>query len=103
MDAKVNRFYIRRPECRRMPRAAIARSRAPTMFSVRIKSASVQKTWLWIKARAVWGGFYTRSPIACGCAFHPRAIGDPRGRDAVRASAEDYSSAQHRYLRQRER
>jgi hypothetical protein len=31
-------------------------------------------------------GFYKRSPIACGCAFHPRAIGDPRGRAAVRAS-----------------
>src|ERR1035437_2850977 len=61
------------------------------------KKTSVPKTRFWIKARAVWGGFYTRSPIACGCAFHPRAIGDPRGRDAVRASADDYSSAQHRY------
>jgi len=30
--------------------------------------------------------FYPRSPIVRGCAFHPRAIGDPRGRDAVRAS-----------------
>jgi hypothetical protein len=28
-----------------------------------------------------------RSPIARGCAFHPRAIDDPRGRNAVRASA----------------
>jgi len=32
------------------------------------------------------GCLYPRSPIACGCAFHPRAIGDPRGRGAVRAS-----------------
>jgi hypothetical protein len=29
--------------------------RAPTMFSVRMKSASVPKTWLWIKATPVWG------------------------------------------------
>src|ERR1035437_9544973 len=49
------------------------------------KKTSVQKTRLWIKARAVWGGFYTRSPIAHGCAFHPCAIGDPRGRLFVRA------------------
>src|SRR5674476_271162 len=32
-------------------------------------------------------GFYTRSPIACECAFHPCIIGEPRGRDAVRARA----------------
>jgi hypothetical protein len=31
---------------------------------VRMKSASVPKTWLWIKAKAVWGGFDTKSPIA---------------------------------------
>ena len=59
---------------------------APTAFSVRIKGASVQKTRLLKKA---WTrpGFNTRSPIARGCAFHPCAIGDPRGRDAVRASS----------------
>src|ERR1039458_4513780 len=57
------------------------------MFLVRMKSASVPKTWLWIKATASWGCLYTRSPIVCGCAFHPRAIGDPRGRGAVRASS----------------
>jgi hypothetical protein len=33
-------------------------------------------------------GFYPRSPIACGCAFHPHAIGDPRGRFFVRAKSE---------------
>jgi len=34
-------------------------------------------------------GLSTRSPIARGYAFHPRAIGDPRGRAAVRASSSD--------------
>jgi len=41
----------------RCRRAAIARSRAPTVFSVRIKSVSVQKTRFWIKAiteGAIW-------------------------------------------------
>jgi len=28
--------------------------RAPTMFSERMKSTSVQKTWLWIKAKAAF-------------------------------------------------
>src|SRR5450759_5105764 len=59
-----------------------------TVFSVRIKSASVQKTRLWIKARAVRGGFYTRSSIVHGCAFHPCAIDDPRGRFLVRATSQ---------------
>jgi len=54
--------------------------RAPTVFSARMKSVSAQKTRLWIKARAIVGGFYTRSSIARGCAFHPCAIDDPRGR-----------------------
>src|SRR5450756_1797242 len=49
-----------------------------------MKSASVQKTRLWLTPNAAWG-FYSRSPIAHGCAFHPCAIGDPRGRAAVRA------------------
>src|ERR1039458_8069201 len=71
-----------------MPRAAIARSRAPTAFSVRIKTVSVQKTRLWIKARAVWRGFYTRSSIAHGCAVRPCAIDDPRGRFLVRATSQ---------------
>jgi hypothetical protein len=66
------------------------------MFLVRMKSASVPKTWLWIKATTAWGCFYPRSPIVCGYAFYPHAIGDPRGRGAVRASADNLSSAQHR-------
>jgi len=32
-------------------------------------------------------GFHSRSPIVRGRAFHPRAIGDPRGRAAGRASS----------------
>jgi hypothetical protein len=31
-------------------------------------------------------GLYSRSSIVRGCAFHPRAIDDRRGRAAVRAS-----------------
>src|SRR5450759_543656 len=58
--------------------------RAPTVFSVPMKSTSVQKTRLRLTANTAWR-FYPRSPIACGCAFHPYAIGDPRGRVAVRA------------------
>jgi hypothetical protein len=58
--------------------------RAPTVFSARMKSVSARKSRLLIKTRTVQG-FYTRSPIACGCAFHPHAIGDPRGRFFVRA------------------
>jgi hypothetical protein len=33
-------------------------------------------------------GFYTRSLIARGCAFHPCAIKDPRGRLFVRAKSQ---------------
>ncbi|MFH1044587.1 MAG: hypothetical protein V1796_05965 [Pseudomonadota bacterium] len=91
------------PECIRMSSTSKPCAlRAPTVFSARMKSASAQKTkfqWrlmrearyagtktrFWIKAKAVWGGFYTRSAIAHGCAFHPRAIDDPRGRLLVRA------------------
>ena len=77
---------------------------APTVFSARMKSVSAQKTkfqWrlmrearyagtktrLWIKTRTA-RGFYTRSPIGCGCAFHPCPIGDPRGRLLVRATSQ---------------
>ncbi len=58
---------------------------APTVFSGRIKSASIQKTRLWIKTKRFWGCLYTRWPIARGCAFHPCAIGDPREQLLVRA------------------
>ena len=36
-------------------RAAIARSRAPTVFSGRMKSTSIRKTRFWVNARAVLG------------------------------------------------
>src|SRR5450756_671626 len=52
-----------------------------------MKSASVQKTRLWLTPNAAWG-FYTRSSIAHGCAFHPCAIGDPRRRLLVRATTQ---------------
>jgi len=63
---------------------AVARSRAPTVFSVRMKGASVRKSRLLLKSKTVRGG-YTRSSIVRGCAFHPCTIDDPRGRGAVRA------------------
>jgi len=44
------------------------------VFSARMKSTSARKTRLWIKARAIVGGFYTRSSIR----------------------ADGFSSAQHR-------
>src|SRR5450759_1831390 len=44
--------------------AAIARSRAPTVVLVRMKSASVPKPRLLIKATASWGCFYTSSSAA---------------------------------------
>jgi hypothetical protein len=59
--------------------------RAPTLLLVRMKSVSVPKTRLWIKATTAWVCLYPRSSIPHGCAFHPCAIEDPRGRDAVRA------------------
>jgi hypothetical protein len=52
-----------------------------------MKNVSVPKTRLWIKAKAVWFGFHSRSPIAHGQVYRPCAIGDPRGRVAVRASS----------------
>jgi len=39
------------PECMRVTSTSKhCALRAPTMFSARMKSTSVQKTWLWIKA-----------------------------------------------------
>jgi len=88
--------HLRRVSCRICPATAsqipshvrreqICALRAPTLFSVRMKSASAQKTAFRIKSRTASGCFYPRSPIAHGCAFHPCAIGDPRGRFLVRA------------------
>jgi hypothetical protein len=38
--------------------------RAPTVFSLRMKSASAKKTRLWLTPNAAWG-FYARSPQLC--------------------------------------
>jgi hypothetical protein len=60
------------------PSEAIARSRAPTLFLVRMKSASVPKTRFWIKAITAWVCFFARSPIAHGRFF-------VRAQSAIRA------------------
>src|SRR5665647_3445482 len=70
--------------------------RAPTVFSVRMKSTSVQKTRLRLTPNTAWR-FYTRSSIARGYAFHPCAIDDPRGRFLVRATAQPYNNAGPQY------
>ncbi|MBE0623213.1 MAG: hypothetical protein IH606_00245 [Burkholderiales bacterium] len=57
--------------------------RAPTVFLVRINTIRTKNTVM-VKTEYS-AGFYTRSSIACGCAFHPQAIDDPRGRFFVRA------------------
>jgi hypothetical protein len=93
--------------------SGLARLRAPTVFSMRMKSASAWKTRLWIKAGAERVCFHPRSPIAYGrllvraqsairavgppsaqvrspqldvCAMVKNAIDDPRGRFFVRAT-----------------
>jgi hypothetical protein len=53
-----------------------------------MKSVSVQKKRLLTKASMARVCFYPRSSMARGCAFHPRAIDDPRGRAAGRAIAQ---------------
>jgi len=59
--------------------------RAPTVFGTNKKRIRTENTVL--DKNKDSSGVYTRSPIAGGCAFHPPAIGDPRGRAAVRASS----------------
>ncbi len=85
---------------------------APTVFSARMKSASARKTkfqWrqmrearyagtktrLWTRAKSV-SGFLSKIADCARTDSRPRAIGDPRGRGAVRAS----SSAAARDFRQ---
>jgi hypothetical protein len=48
--------------------------RAPTMFLVRMKSASVPKSWLWIKATTVWGLLLSKIADCGRAAFRPRNI-----------------------------
>jgi hypothetical protein len=68
-----------------MPRAAIARSRAPTVFSARIKTIRAENTVM----DKIKDSARVLSKIAdcVRTASRPCAIGDPRGRGAVRASS----------------
>jgi len=61
--------------------------RAPTVFLVRIKTIRTKNTVMGKSESGLGLCLYPRSPIVCGCAFHPRTIDDPRGRGAVRASS----------------
>ena len=65
---------------------ALRAPRANRVFYTDEKRIRIENTVM-NKSMVGLGGFYTRSSIARGCAFHPCAIGDPRGRAAVRASA----------------
>src|SRR4030067_664077 len=59
--------------------------RAPTAFSVRIRSIRTETADIVTSKDS--GGFHKRSPIAYGWVHHPCAIGDPRGRVFVRAKS----------------
>jgi hypothetical protein len=67
-----------------MPRTKLHAARANRVFCADEKRIRAENTVM-DKSKDDMGFFYPRSPIACGCAFHPRAIGDPRGRLLVRA------------------
>ncbi len=58
--------------------------RANRVFGTDEKRIRTENTVIDKNSRGL--GFHTRSPLVCGCAFHPHASGDPRGRAAVRAS-----------------
>jgi len=61
--------------------------RANRLFDTDEKRIRIKKTVMDKSKKSGFGVcLYPRSPIVRGCAFHPRAIGDPRGRAAVRAS-----------------
>src|ERR1039457_852673 len=68
-----------------MPSAAIARSRAPTPFSARIKAIRAQNAVM-DKNKDRWR-VSSKITDCVRTASRPYAIGDPRGRVAVRASS----------------
>src|SRR3990172_1479651 len=68
-----------------MRRADLRAARANRVFRADEKRIRTENTVIVNTKSGV--GFRPRSLIARGCAFHPRAINDPRGRGAVRASA----------------
>jgi len=67
-------------------RGHCALARANRVFCTDKKRIRTENTVM--KKRPVWGGFYIRSSISRGCAFHPREIEDPRGRFLVRAMSQ---------------
>jgi hypothetical protein len=66
-----------------MPRADLRATRANRVFGTDKKRIRTENTVM-VESRDGLG-FHTRSSIAHGCAFHPCAIDDPRGRILVRA------------------
>jgi len=67
-----------------MPRAAIARSRAPTVFLLRIETIRSKNTVM-VKTKDSLGLFLYKIADRARIAFYPCTIGDPRGRIFVRA------------------
>jgi len=78
--------YIWRLKYRSTPRANLRAACANRVFCADEKHIRAENTVLDKNKDSV--GFYTRSPIACGCAFHPCAMDDPRGRFFVRATSQ---------------
>jgi hypothetical protein len=70
-----------------MPRAVIARSRAPTVFLVRIETIRTKNT-VPDKGNNVRGCFLSKIADWARMGFHPCPIGDPRGRFFVRAKSQ---------------
>jgi hypothetical protein len=69
-----------------MRRADLRAARANRVFCTDEKHIRTENAVMVNTKQGV--GFHTRSPIACGCAFHPDAIDDPRGRLLVRAKSQ---------------
>src|ERR1035437_10104540 len=69
-----------------MPWMELRAARANPVFCTDEKRIRTENTVMY-KNKDGLSGFHQRSSIARGCAFHPGAIEDPRGRAAVRASS----------------
>jgi hypothetical protein len=74
--------------------------RAPTAFSARIKGIRAEKAVTLNPKRTA--GVLSKIADCARMAFHPRAIGDPRGRFAVRATAQLCSNAKRNSTRRME-
>jgi len=77
-----------------MPWIGLRALRANRVFRTDEKRIRMENTVMY-KSKNGLSGFNQRSLIARGCAFHPCAINDPRGRAAVRASAKSIVDIQH--------